>query len=144
MKRIHRLYFAVALAGIICLFPVWSGQASAEKADPCTEDIARFCKDTGPEAVIDCLEQHESELSDSCRTYEQQMGGKKVEMREEARRMKIFREACKKDMAKFCSEGKPGQEGIEKCLGKHEGELSAPCREQLKAASEEKSKGKAP
>ena len=129
MKRINSFYCAVMLSGFFCLFLIWSDKASAAEANPCDTDIARICKDAGPEAVMDCLEQHESELSDACRNYEQQMGGKKVEMKEEVSRRKIFTDACKEDMAKFCSDMKPGQDRIEKCLGTHEAELSAPCRE---------------
>jgi hypothetical protein len=142
VKQINRFYFPVAAAGIFCLLLIWGGHASAEDANPCAEDIVKFCKDAKPGAVMDCLEQHERELTDACRTYEAKMGGKKVEMREEVRRLKIFRDACKEDMDKFCSDVKPGQGGIEKCLSTHEGKLSAPCRERLNAAMEEKAKGK--
>jgi hypothetical protein len=144
MRQIGRLYFPAAVVGIFCLFMLYGNRASAATGDPCAEDIAKFCKDAGPDGVMACLEKHESELSEACRTHEEMMGGKKVEMREEVRRMKIFRELCKEDMAKFCGDVKPEQGGIEKCLRSHEGELSSPCSERLKAMQEEGAKQKTP
>ncbi len=91
---------------------------------------------------MDCLKEHENELSDACKTYEERIGGKKIEMRQEVRLMIIFRDACKEEMAKFC--GNVGRErgGIEKCLSAHENELSAPCKERLNAVREERTKAK--
>ncbi|MDA8105300.1 MAG: hypothetical protein M0Z71_07925 [Nitrospiraceae bacterium] len=144
MKRIGRFYSQVAVAGIYCMFLIWGGQASAGDANLCAGDIAKFCKDVKPGAVMDCLERHENELSDECKTYEAKMGGKRVEMREEVRQLKIFREACNEDMAKFCKDVQPEQSVIEKCLSSHEGELSASCGERMKATMEERAKKKTP
>jgi Cysteine rich repeat len=38
------------------------------------------------------------------------------------------KESCKADIEKICKDIKPGQGRIEKCLQRHEGELSPACR----------------
>ena len=38
------------------------------------------------------------------------------------------KEPCRADIEKFCKDVKPGQGRIEKCLQRHEGELSPACR----------------
>ena len=45
----------------------------------------------------------------------------------------VEKNACSEDVSKFCADVKPGQGAIVDCLGKHESELSAPCKDiQLK------------
>ena len=142
MKQNYTAYLPIFAAGIFCLCLLCGTRASAADENPCAGDIAKFCKDVKPGAVMDCLEENEKELSDACKTYETKMGGKKVEMREEVRQMKILLDTCKEDMAKFCKDVQPGQGGIEKCLNEHLGELCEPCGEQVKARTEETAKEK--
>lgn len=146
MRQIDRFYFPIAVVSIFCLYMMcgmmYGTRASAANGNPCAEDIAKFCKNVEPGALMDCLEKHESDLSDACRTHEEKTGGKRVEMREEVRRIKIFRDACKNDVAKFCRDVKPEPGGIEKCLSAHRSELSTPCSEALKAVKEEKPRGR--
>jgi hypothetical protein len=141
MKLIDEYHIYISVIAVFCLCFLYGTRVSAGGSDPCTEDIAKFCKDVKHGGVMDCLEQHENELSDACRTFEQKIGGKKIEMREEVSHMKLFRDACNEDMGKFCQDIKPEQGGIEKCLSEHGKELSTPCRERLKAAGEERMKG---
>ncbi len=82
-------------------------RASVANDNSCAEDSARFYKNVESGALMDCLEKHESDHSEAWRTHEEKMGGKRVEMREEVRRIKIFRDACKDDVAKFCWDVKP-------------------------------------
>jgi hypothetical protein len=41
----------------------------------------------------------------------------------------VEKNACSEDVAKFCADVKPGQGAIVDCLGKHESELSVPCKD---------------
>jgi hypothetical protein len=41
----------------------------------------------------------------------------------------VDKNACSEDVSKFCADVKPGQGAIVDCLGKHESELSAPCKD---------------
>jgi len=142
MKRIDRFYFPVFMAGIVFLCLICASSASAEGENPCSGDISKFCKDVKHGAVMDCLEEHENELSAACKAHEAKMGGKKAEMREEVRLMKIVREACKEDTAKFCKDVAPETGGIEKCLNEHKSELSGACRTGLNDLEAEREKEK--
>jgi hypothetical protein len=46
------------------------------------------------------------------------------------------RQTCMNDIARFCRETNPEQGGILKCLKSHGNEISAPCRESIKAMEE--------
>ena len=121
MKKIDRLYFVPMLVGLVCLGLMLCTHASATVKNACTEDIAKFCKDVKPGqgAIMECLEKHESELSEACKEYETKMGGTRVERREKIREIIKFRQACKADVIKFCKDVGPVPGGIEKCLDEH-------------------------
>jgi len=44
--------------------------------------------------------------------------------------------ACADDVKKYCADAPRGRGGVARCMKKHEGELSQPCREQIAAARE--------
>jgi hypothetical protein len=142
MKKIYRLCLASLLAGLFFLGPVFPVCVSAAEKNPCAEDIAKFCKsiEPGTNAMMDCLEAHEGELSDACKDYEAKMGGGRVEMKEAVREEKRFNQTCKDDIAKFCKGVNPGQGGLARCMQEHVNELSAPCRESVKAIKGEMKK----
>lgn len=95
----------------------------AESARPCSYEIAKFCKDVRPGEghILACLDQHEKDLSASCR--------KKFEAVKE--RLKEAQEACGKDIEKLCKDVKPGGGRIVKCLRASESELSPACRQKI-------------
>jgi hypothetical protein len=132
----NNLLAAVSILVCFGLFSA-SGVSAAEK-NPCTEDIATYCKDIKPGAtsMMDCLERNESRLSPACKDHEAKMGGKKMEMRESMRDRIRFRQNCAPDVAKFCKNIEPGKGAIAKCLSKHKSEVSAPCGESMKEISE--------
>jgi hypothetical protein len=120
--------------------------AFAADQNPCSEDIAKFCKDVKPGwgATMDCLERHESQLSDACKDYEAKMEKPRMESREVAGQQMRVRQACRDDVAKFCNDVTSGSVGIATCLKEHANELSMPCRDAMKAArgGEEERKAK--
>ena len=138
--QLNRTYPAILITGFICLAAMLGADACAADKNPCTEDIAKFCKNIKPgtTALMDCLESHENQLSSACKEYEAKMGGKRVEMKEEVRDEAKIRQACRDDVAKFCKDIDPKQGGIAKCLKGHANGLSAACRESMKTADVEK------
>jgi hypothetical protein len=142
MKQMNRIYPAILITGFICLATMLVTDACAADKNPCTDDIAKFCRNIKPgtTAMMDCLESHENRLSAACKEYEAKMGGKRVEMREEVRDEAKIRKACRDDAAKFCKDIDPKQGGVVKCLKEHANGLSAACRESIKVADVEKKK----
>jgi len=139
MKKMKGLCAVVLVAGLGCGWGWQSGtEAFAAAQNPCAEDMARLCADvpSGPEGMIarmECLEAHENELSDACRSFEATMGGRRMERSEELRQKREFRQNCVGDMTAFCQEAAPTSGGMIGCLNDHENELTAPCRQSLQA-----------
>ncbi len=48
--------------------------------------------------------------------------------------------ACKADIHKYCSEVKPGEGHMQKCLNAHKSALSSPCKQTLKTAKKRRAK----
>jgi hypothetical protein len=140
IKQTEKLFLATMVVGFFCLGLMFGTTASAADKNPCSADIARLCSDFNPgtQALMDCLEKNENELSDACKNYEAGMGGKKAERREQVRQSMQFRQACMNDMVKFCNDANPEQGGMLTCLNDHEKELSAPCNESIKVLKEER------
>ena len=65
-------------------------------------------------------------------TREVRIHNKRGEIREIVQEQIKFRQACRNNMSKFCSDAKPGSGEIVTCLNKHEKELSSPCSDSLK------------
>jgi len=129
-------------ASFLCFGLMSEINVFAADQNPCSADIANFCKDVKPGrgAIMKCLEQHENQLSDACRAYEATMEKTRVESREAKMHQMRIRQACKDDMAKFCKDAGPAQGGSIKCLKEHENELSTPCNESIKVMQADKEK----
>jgi hypothetical protein len=135
-KRVF--YLMILIAGLLSSGWTFEIDASAANRNPCSADMAQFCGSIPPGpngmiALMDCLEQHEKELSSACRDFEAGMGGPRTERSEAVREIMQFRRSCIGDMAKFCQDAGPMQGGMMKCLSEHENELSAPCSQSMKA-----------
>jgi hypothetical protein len=100
--------------------------AAGKRANPCNDDVQKFCKDVKPGAgrLHQCLGQHEAELSAACRDARQQAKA----------RVERFQQACQADVQKYCKDVKPGGGRTAKCLTRHEAELSAACKTELQSA----------
>jgi hypothetical protein len=143
MKQIKEIYLITLLAGVLCLALLPASEGFAADENPCSEDIAKFCPDVKPSdrvALMDCLETHESKLSDSCKLYEARLEGRRGEQRETINQQKVILQACKDDAVKFCQDVNPTSGGLESCLNAHENELSNACSESIKTAKGEKRK----
>ena len=142
MKKMSRLNLVALAVGAFCLGLMLHSDAFAQDRNPCSDDIAKFCKNVKNDmrSLLECLEEHESELTDACKAYEERMGGSRVESREITRQRKAIILTCKDDVDKFCKDVDPKDGGILKCLNEHEKELSTPCNGSLKAAKSEEKK----
>lgn len=136
MKQNRGYCWATFAGTLLILGLMFTAAASAADQNPCSQDIAKFCKDVGPgrTAIMDCLERHESQLSDACKEYEAKMEGPRVEWREVLMQQKRVQRACRGDIVKFCSDVKSGRGGFATCLKEHESELSTPCKDAVEAA----------
>jgi hypothetical protein len=135
MKKMKSVTFAIMAAGLFCIGLMSGASASAADKDACSDDIAKFCQSIEPGriALMDCLEKHESELTDACKAQEMSMDKPRAESRERLGEWKLFRQACQKDMAMFCNDATTAHGGMLKCLNDHQKEVSVSCSESMKA-----------
>lgn len=120
---------AIAVAAL--LFCGLAGNANAQPADAgsaCRADVQKFCKDVKPGGgrVIQCLAQHESELSAPCRSR----------MAKGKQRVEEFAEACKSDAAKVCKDVQPGEGRVVRCLAERKDQLSPACRQKIETGEQ--------
>ena len=110
------------LAAVVRLSLAAAGSAEA-RARPCADDAAKLCKDVqkGDGRIVNCLKEHEGELSLGC----------KENMAKARKNAKGMKEACHDDAQKLCKDVKPGGGRIVQCLKQHEGELSQACKEHM-------------
>ncbi len=118
------LKLAWVVAAILCFVSSFSFAQDTERRGACRADYEKFCKDVRPGQgrIVQCLRQHESELSAAC----------KSEMAEGREKSREFVKACKADAANLCQDIRPGGGRIAKCLKANEGQLSPDCAAFLK------------
>ena len=104
--------------------------SAADDKLPCAEEIAKHCKEVKPGGgrILSCLDEHQKELSDSCR--------KKLE--ESKKKLMEAQQACTGDMGKFCKDVQPGEGRILRCLREHTQELTSACRKMTANTAEMK------
>ena len=134
MGMVSRMTGAAGLMAICAM--LFSGTADAAQAaghrqGPCSDDVAKFCKDVQPGGgrIAQCLKQHEQELSPACKQHA-------VEVK---KRGKEFRAACEDDVLKLCKDVKRGDGRIMNCLKQHEQELTPDCKAKME---QKQAKGK--
>jgi hypothetical protein len=92
--------------------------------------VEKFCKGVKPGqgAIMQCLKQHEAELSAECKA-------KGAEIKKD---VSGIAEACRSDAQTLCKGVEPGGGRIAKCLKENDAKLSPACKEKL---AEGKTKG---
>ena len=99
-----------------------SGAALAQPAgkgnNPCRADAEKLCKGVQPGQgrIVQCLEQHVTELSGPCRANF-----------EEAQR----KHPCAADAERLCKGVQPGEGRIAECMKKNESQLSPACKARI-------------
>jgi len=118
----HRLYVPLLLAVLLVIPAVAFPESPAEQR-PCAGELERFCRDVQPGEgrIMECLQEHDRDLSAACRD--------KVNV--VLARQEVAKQACLKDIEKFCADVTPGGERLMKCLKPHLRELSPHCREKF-------------
>lgn len=112
---------AVALGMFLVVLAALSLPAFAQ-ARVCADDAAKLCpKAAGMQGRMQCLKEHEAELSPQCRARVQTM----------ASRAKEMSDACQSDVQQFCQDVATGGGRVAKCLQQHESELSSACKDVL-------------
>jgi hypothetical protein len=116
--------FAVALGIFLALLALFYLPAFSQNR-PCAADTAKFCKDVkGMQGTMQCLKEHEADLSPQCQARVQAMEA----------RVKEMSDACQGDVQQFCQDVSAGGGRIAQCLKQHESQLSATCKAELAQA----------
>ena len=119
-SRRNTLFTIVSLLYLVLCF---NSHTYAQESLICADDIEKYCKETKPGGgrLLNCLKEHETELSESCRGKISELLGI----------IKGCEQACSGDIAQFCKEVQPGGGRILKCLRERDKELSPSCSAKL-------------
>jgi len=119
MKQVIRIL-------ILCLsaLPLAGLEVRAEAVSPCAEDITRLCKEVqfGGGNVMNCLKEHEQELSAACRDHQLVM----------IKKLKDAPQVCQDDVERFCRQVRPENRRILRCLKQNQAKLSPACANRMK------------
>jgi len=130
-----RAWIIILVFFLLCAGVVGRAYAAGEEM-PCAEEIAKYCKEMKPGGgrILNCLDEHQKELSDSCRRKLEESRKKLIEAQQ----------ACTGDMEKFCKDVQPGGGRILRCLREHTQELSPACRKVTEKTEERMQEKKEP
>ncbi len=121
MDVLKRMTMVIAVA-VLSIGVAAAADTPAAK-NPCSADVAKYCKDVKPGGgrIARCLKENENQLSPAC----------KSSIEETRKQFREAHEACEADAQKFCKDVQPGQGRIVRCLREHEKDLSAGCRAKM-------------
>jgi hypothetical protein len=119
----NRPGFTVLLLAVLVAVPPAAFPSTPAEEKPCADEMEKFCKDVRPGEgrIVQCLRDHDSELSTVCRE----------KVKAVVRRLEEAKQACAKDIAKFCAGVTPGGGRLMKCLKPHMNQLAPECREKF-------------
>ncbi len=121
----YRLFTTALFLMVLPAVPMVAPAVETAGQRPCADEIENFCRDVKPGEgrLLQCLREHDSQLSAACR----------YKLAATTRRVEEARQVCGDDLRKFCAEVAPGGGRLLKCLKQHMKELSPECREILAA-----------
>ncbi|QXP82671.1 cysteine rich repeat-containing protein [Methylococcus sp. ANG] len=119
--RLKRIALLVFLAG------AWAvpGHAAPHPL-PCSDEIARYCKNLGLGGgrIQNCLKEHQARLSPACRSG----------LESALARHREIQAACGADVERLCGDVRPGKGRVAACLREHHRQVSSACKDTLAAA----------
>jgi Cysteine rich repeat len=112
---------ALTLGLIFALLAIFHLPAFAQ-GRICADDVTKFCQSVKGDQgkIMQCLKEHQTELSSQCQARVQAMEA----------RMKEMSDACQSDVQQFCRDINPGGR-LAQCLKQHESKLSSTCKAEL-------------
>ena len=116
-----------SIFGVILSLVAFSRPALAHTEGACKDDMKKLCGDIKPGdgRLMDCMKQHEADLSQACKDNRAEM---KQKMEEKHKAMK---EACAADIKQYCANVTPGEGREFACLRSYEDKISAGCKAQM-------------
>jgi hypothetical protein len=128
---------AMAWMVVLGLVLVFSGVVSAQQslvdtvAKGCDKEIKTYCKEVAPGGgrVVACLYAYEDKLSAQC---EYALYDAAAQLERAINALAYAANECRDDLAKFCSDIKPGEGRLIQCIDKNETKVSARCKQALK------------
>jgi len=114
--KMHKIWLAALIAALAASFAA----PLMAQDEACKADIEKLCKDVQPGegGIMQCLKEHQAELSAPCKA-----AGEKMRAGKEA-----MKEACKADFDTLCKGVEPGEGRLIKCLKENEAKLSETCK----------------
>jgi hypothetical protein len=105
-----------------------ANQIMSKLKDSCGTDINKYCNGVKPGQgrIAACLESRQDQLSSQCKDT---WTSAKADLSKRMDRADVaFRKQCGADVQKFCSDVPSGKGRLLSCLGDHQSELSASCK----------------
>jgi hypothetical protein len=122
---------------VIGMVLVFGGVASAQQkliesvTKGCDKELKTYCKDVTPGEgrVLACLYAYEDKLSGQC---EYALYDAAVQLERALNALSYAANECRDDLAKFCSDIKPGEGRLLQCIDKNNAKVSKRCKQALK------------
>ena len=122
---------------VIGMVLVFSGVVSAQQklvesvVKGCDKELKTYCKDVTPGEGrgLACLYAHSDKLSGQC---EYALYDAAVQLERVINAVAYTANECRDDLTKFCSDIKPGEGRLLKCIEKNDAKVSKRCKQALK------------
>jgi hypothetical protein len=124
----------MVVIGMVLMF---SGVVSAQQtlidsvAKGCDKELKTYCKDVTPGEgrVLACLYAFEDKLSAQC---EYALYDAAAQLERAVAALSYTVNECRDDLKKYCSDIKPGQGRLLKCIEKNDAKVSSRCKSAMK------------
>ena len=123
--RSKRLLVAAAIL-FLCITSPLPGHA--QTAGPCSETVARFCKEVTPGGgrLMKCLNDHRDDQSIACKDW----------LQDQNKTLKELNTSCRGEIASLCNFSNPDSVIIYRCLEDNYVTLKSDCREKVREIRE--------
>jgi Cysteine rich repeat len=137
LKEGIKMKYAIICVVIVGVVLMVNGSVSAQQslidtvAKGCDKELKTYCKDVTPGEgrVLACLYAHEDKLSGQC---EYALYDAAVQLERVINALAYAANECRDDLAKFCSDIKPGEGRLLQCIDKNDAKIGKRCKQALK------------